>query len=195
VRRERSEAWTTRAAARRINQRTDPARSQRGARRRLRDRLRNPQSHLDLHGCGSGDRFGHHSMGEPGPADRRSWISCRVGRSGSTSNGPTEPAPPWPPEIGRSGSGDSGFRRLIKRRHQVPRADSVFDPARPRSSNKKPSGQPNRRNTSLAVSVGRLAEVSESTLVPQKVGGDRRVGSGVDNGVTARMSKATGYSF
>lgn len=52
-----------------------------------------------------------------------------------------------------------------------------------------------RRNISLAVSVGRPAEVSESTLVPQKVGGDRRVGSGVDNGVTARISKATGYSF
>ena len=57
-------------AARRTHERTHPARSQRGAHRRLRDRLRDPQSHLDLQ-VHRYDPAGRGLPRQTGPAGRR----------------------------------------------------------------------------------------------------------------------------
>ena len=76
--------------ARRSRERTHPARSQRGAHRRLRDRLRGPQSHLDLpvhrydpaggglpRGTGPAGRR-RRTRAFPGWADRASTSACRM---------------------------------------------------------------------------------------------------------------------
>ena len=77
-------------AARRSHERTHPARSQRGAHRRLRDRLRDPQSHLDLQvhrydpaGRGLPRRTGpagrrRRTRACPGWVDRASTSVCRM---------------------------------------------------------------------------------------------------------------------
>ena len=72
------------------DRRTHPARSQRGAHRRLRDRLRDPQSHLDLQvhrhdpagrglprGTGAAGRR-RRARAFPGWADRASTSACRM---------------------------------------------------------------------------------------------------------------------
>ena len=76
--------------ARRTHERAHPARSQRGAHRRLRDRLRDPQSHLDLPvhrhdpaGRGLPRRTGaagrrRRARAFPGRADRASTPVCRM---------------------------------------------------------------------------------------------------------------------
>ena len=66
-------------AARRSHERTHPARSQRGAHRRIRDRLRDPQSHLDL----QVHRYDPAGRGLPrrtGPAGRRRRTRAFPGR-------------------------------------------------------------------------------------------------------------------
>ena len=65
--------------ARRTHERTHPARSQRGAHRRIRDRLRDPQSHLDL----QVHRYDPAGRGLPrgtGPAGRRRRTRAFPGR-------------------------------------------------------------------------------------------------------------------
>ena len=65
--------------ARRSHERTHPARSQRGAHRRIRDRLRDPQSHLDLQ-VHRHDSAGRGLPRGTGPARRRRGARAFPGR-------------------------------------------------------------------------------------------------------------------
>ena len=81
--------------ARRTRDRTHPARSQRGAHRRLRDRLRDPQSHLDLQ-VHRHDPAGRGLPRQTGPAGRRRRTRAFPGRCTG------------PPDR-RAGCGESGM--------------------------------------------------------------------------------------